>query len=518
METTNIIAIETLMIEMLIIISIIAIVVQRIQLPYTVALVLSGLVLAVLPSPFEDLTLTTELIIFLILPPLVFEAAFHLDISELKDNLVLIVILAIVGVLISTLVVGSIVALAGVPLMVALVFGALISATDPVAVIAVFRELGVPRKLSYIVEGESLLNDGVAIVVFTIVLGAAASGHFDLTQGLADFLLVTGGGILVGAVIGVVANAVFLRIDNYLIETTLSTVVAYGAFVLAERFHISGVIAVVTAGLLVGNYGSQRSMSPSTRIVIENFWEYVAFIANSFVFLLIGLTIDLPLLLNNLGYIVVGIAAVLIGRAIAVYGLGWIIDRPRGRLTMTYRHVLFWGGLRGAIALALALSLPALPDDWRNSLLAMTFGVVLFTLLIQSTTIKGLLDRLGLILVQPQRRQYEVVRARMYALQAAQDQLQRSYQAGVLTEKIWQALSSEYSATTADLSAQIQTLYTDDVWLQSEEMLAARAEGLRSQRTALQTLVRRGMLSEHSYQTLATQLDVDMEQLTGHHD
>ena len=518
METTNIIAIETLMIEMLIIISIIAIVVQRIQLPYTVALVLSGLVLAVLPSPFEDLTLTTELIIFLILPPLVFEAAFHLDISELKDNLVLIVILAIVGVLISTLVVGGIVALAGVPLMVALVFGALISATDPVAVIAVFRELGVPRKLSYIVEGESLLNDGVAIVVFTIVLGAAASGHFDLTQGLADFLLVTGGGILVGAVIGVVANAVFLRIDNYLIETTLSTVVAYGAFVLAERFHISGVIAVVTAGLLVGNYGSQRSMSPSTRIVIENFWEYVAFIANSFVFLLIGLTIDLPLLLNNLGYIVVGIAAVLIGRAIAVYGLGWIIDRPRGRLTMTYRHVLFWGGLRGAIALALALSLPALPDDWRNSLLAMTFGVVLFTLLIQSTTIKGLLDRLGLILVQPQRRQYEVVRARMYALQAAQDQLQRSYQAGVLTEKIWQALSSEYSATTADLSAQIQTLYTDDVWLQSEEMLAARAEGLRSQRTALQTLVRRGMLSEHSYQTLATQLDVDMEQLTGHHD
>ncbi|MER2597908.1 MAG: Na+/H+ antiporter [Caldilineales bacterium] len=518
METTNIIAIETLMIEMLIIISIIAIVVQRIQLPYTVALVLSGLVLAVLPSPFEDLTLTTELIVFLILPPLVFEAAFHLDISELKDNLVLIVILAIVGVLISTLVVGGIVALAGVPLMVALVFGALISATDPVAVIAVFRELGVPRKLSYIVEGESLLNDGVAIVVFTIVLGAAASGHFDLTQGLADFLLVTGGGILVGAVIGVVANAVFLRIDNYLIETTLSTVVAYGAFVLAERFHISGVIAVVTAGLLVGNYGSQRSMSPSTRIVIENFWEYVAFIANSFVFLLIGLTIDLPLLLNNLGYIVVGIAAVLIGRAIAVYGLGWIIDRPRGRLTMTYRHVLFWGGLRGAIALALALSLPALPDDWRNSLLAMTFGVVLFTLLIQSTTIKGLLDRLGLILVQPQRRQYEVVRARMYALQAAQDQLQRSYQAGVLTEKIWQALSSEYSATTADLSAQIQTLYTDDVWLQSEEMLAARAEGLRSQRTALQTLVRRGMLSEHSYQTLATQLDVDMEQLTGHHD
>lgn len=518
MENTDIIAIETLMIEMLIIISLIAILVQRIHLPYTVALVLSGLVLAVLPTPFENLNLTTDLILFLILPPLVFEAAFHLDILELREHLGLIVILAVVGVLISTLVVGGIVALAGVPLMIALVFGALISATDPVAVIAVFRELGVPRKLSYIVEGESLLNDGIAIVAFNIVLTAALSGSFNLTQGLADFLLVTGGGILIGAVIGVVANVVFLRIDNYLIETTLSTVVAYGAFVLAERLHVSGVIAVVTAGLLVGNYGSQRSMSPSTRIVVENFWEYVAFIANSFVFLLIGLTIDLPLLTDNLLYIALGIVAVLIGRAIAVYGLGWLADRPRGRLSMTYRHVLFWGGLRGAIALALALSLPALPDGWRSSLLAMTFGVVLFTLIIQSTTIKPLLDRLGLVLVQPQRRQYELVRARMYAVQAAEDQLQRMHRAGVLSQEVWQALRDEYRTTTNDLSQQIQRMHADDISLQEEEMLAARADGLRSQRTALHNLVRRGLLSEHSYQALATEIDANLESLTGSHD
>lgn len=518
METSDIVAIETLVIELLIIISIIAIVVQRVQLPYTVALVLCGLVLAVLPSPFENLSLTPELIIFLILPPLVFEAAFHLDISELKDHLLLIVVLAVVGVLISTVVVGGIVALAGMPLMIALVFGALISATDPVAVIAVFRELGVPRKLSYIVEGESLINDGIAIVAFNIVLGAAVSGDFNLTQGLADFLLVSGGGILVGAVLGLVVNALFMRIDNYLIETTLSTVVAYGAFVLAERFHVSGVIAVLTAGLLVGNYGSQRHMSPSTRIVIENFWEYVAFIVNSLVFLLIGLTIDLQLLLDNIVYIVVGIVAVLVGRAIAVYGLGWALDHPRDKLTMRYRHVLFWGGLRGAIGLALALSLPTLPDNWRESLLAMTFGVVLFTLLIQSTTIKGLLDRLGLILVQPHRRQYEVVRARMYAVQAAQDQLQRMYAAGVLTEKIWQSLSHEYRSSSENLSQQIQNLYADDVSLQNDEFLAARVDGLRSQRSALQTLVRRGLLSEHSYRDLVTEIDAHLEKLTGRHD
>lgn len=515
MEQTSILEVEILLIELLIIISIVAVIVQRIQLPYTVALVLSGLVLAILPTPFENLNLTADLILFLILPPLVFEAAFHLDMRELRSNLALIIVLAVAGVLISTLAVGGIVSLAGVPLGIALLFGALISATDPVAVIAVFKELGVPRRLSYIVEGESLLNDGVAIVMFSIVLGVVATGQFSAVRGVADFVLVTGGGMLVGGVVGVVANQVFQRIDDYLIETTLSTIVAYGSFVLAERLDVSGVIAVVTAGLLVGNYGSQRSMSPSTRIVIENFWEYIAFIANSFVFLLIGLTIDLQLLVDNLAYIAIGIVAVLAGRALAVYGLGWLANRASGRPSLAYRHVFFWGGLRGAIALALALSLPALPDDWRRSLLAMTFGVVLFTLLFQGTTIKWLLNRLGLVAVLPERHEYELVRARMVAMHAAHDQLQRMHQAGVLTESVWESLRVEYQNEAGELSRQIHVLHANDEKLEHDELIAARVDGLRSQRSALQTLVRRGELSDHGYHELATEIDAQLERLTG---
>ena len=239
--------IETLIIVLVLVATLVAIAVRRIRLPYTVALVLVGLFITIWhPLAIE---LTPELILSLFVPPLIFEAAFHLDFGLLRDNLMPILVLAVPGVLLTTLLVGGMVAAGtGLPLATAAVFGALIAATDPVAVVALFRALGVPGRLAVAVEGESLFNDGTAIVVFKIALAAALSGVFEPMAGLFDFLRIALGGMVIGLALGWLAAQLIARIDDSLIETTLTTLLAYGAYVVAEQFHVSGVLAVVAAG------------------------------------------------------------------------------------------------------------------------------------------------------------------------------------------------------------------------------------------------------------------------------
>ncbi len=270
-------------------------------------------------------------------------------------------------------------------LPVALVFGSLVAATDPVAVVSLFRLLGVPKRLSVLVEGESLLNDGTALVLFNLMLAIAITGEFNLLSGVLEFIKVAVGGIMLGLLLGWVISRLISRIDDYLIEITLTTVLAYGSYLLAEQLHFSGVLAVVAAGLITGSLGPQ-GMSPTTRIVLYNFWEYITFLVNSLVFLLIGLDVDIWALFQSWQPIAWSIGAVLIARIIVVYGLGWITNRISEPISLRWRHVIAWGGLRGALSLALALSLPAAFGDDRFLLRTMAFGVALFTLLIQATT------------------------------------------------------------------------------------------------------------------------------------
>jgi len=331
-------ATETIIIELLLIVSLVALAVRRLRVPYTVALVVVGLLITI-QRPIH-ISLTPELILALFVPPLVFEAAFHVEFDRLRDNLIPILVLAIPGVLLTMLIVGLIVnAGVGLPLPVALVFGALISATDPVAVVAMFRSLSAPKQLTTIVEGESLFNDGTAIVLFSLVLatavqtsGAAATLQgFNLGRAALDFARVSLGGIGVGIGLGWLISRLISRLDDYLIETTLTTVLAFGAYLIAERLNFSGVLAVVGAGIFNGNIGP-RGMSPTTRIVLFNFWEYVAFVANSLVFLLIGLEVNVSQVVANLQPIGIAVLAVIVSRALVVYGLTWIVSL-RGRMT-----------------------------------------------------------------------------------------------------------------------------------------------------------------------------------------
>ncbi|NTU82437.1 MAG: Na+/H+ antiporter [Chloroflexales bacterium] len=504
------IATETLIIELLLIVSVVALVVRRLRIPYTVALVIVGLLLTFQQPVTIDLT--PELILALFVPPLVFEAAFHLDYRRLRDNLLPILTLAVPGVLLTTLIVGTVVRMGGgITLTTGLVFGALISATDPVAVVALFRALGAPRRLVILVEGESLFNDGTAIVVFNLVLAAALTAAPDPTLGLGllngvvEFVRVSVGGVAIGVGLGWMAAWVIGRVDDYLIEITVTTVLAFGAYLLAERVHVSGVLAVVGAGIVCGTLGP-RGMSPTTQIVLVNFWEYLAFVANSLVFLLIGLDVNIPQLLAQSGPIGLAVGAVLLSRALVVYGLSGLLNLRRPRLSWPYQHVLFWGGLRGAIGLALVLSLPASFAD-RELLRVMTYGVVLFTLLIQGVTMNPLLRRLGLIEREAGQLEYERRHAQLMTALAARQRIEELHRTGMVSSATWEQLAPSLEAAIATSRVAQQVLLAEQPSLRDAELEATRREGLRAQRATLTALLSDGAISEPVYEELVAQVD-----------
>jgi CPA1 family monovalent cation:H+ antiporter len=500
----NLVEIETLVLELLLIVSVVAVAVRRFRIPYTVALVLVGAALSLQSPP--DVRLTSELILSLFLPPLVFEAAFHLRVEAVLRNLPTLVLFAIVGVVLTMLVAGGVVAWGtGLPLSVALVFGSLIAATDPVAVVAMFRRLGVPKRLEVLLEGESLLNDGTAIVLFGLALASRSLGQFDLVQNLVDFVRIAAGGLAVGLLLGWVISRFISSIDDYLVEITLTTVLAYGSYLIAEQLHVSGVLAVVAAGLVNGNIGP-RGMSPTTRIVVLNFWEYIAFLANSAVFLLIGREINLPGLIAMWREIAWGIAAVLVARAVVVYSLTWFGDRMPWR----WRHALFWGGLRGAIALALALSLPADFGPQRNMLVTMTFGVVLFTLVGQGVSMPTLVRRLGLIERTEAQDEYERRHARAVSAQASHQHLARQFREGTISGHTWERLGPVFEQRAAALSEAAKETVRTSPEIESKEMDTARREALRAGRASLPDLRRDGIIGEETYAELVAEIDMTM--------
>lgn len=325
-----------------------AILIRRVRVPYTVALVIVGLALAFFPN-FISVNIGSDLIVAVLVPPLIFEATLNIKWAELRESLGLVLLLAIGGTLLSTIIVGGLVyQILDIPLFGALAFGALIAATDPVAVIAFFKSLGVSKRLNIIIEGESLFNDGVAIVVFNLAIAAAAAvalnevsntEAFNVSRAIIEFLRVSLGGIAIGLVLGfAVSYAILKNVDDHLIETATTVALAFGAYVAAERLHVSGLLAVVTAGLAVGNIGMQNT-SPTTRLTLDNFWEFMGFVANSLVFLLIGIRIEITLLLQFALPIIVAVLAVLLSRAISVY----LITNAYNRLTpsgLTSRQVI----------------------------------------------------------------------------------------------------------------------------------------------------------------------------------
>ena len=504
--------IESIVVALVLVTTLVAIVARRLRLPYTVSLVVIGLLIAI-PTTLK-LEATPDLILAIFVPPLIFEAAFHVDMKQLRESLVPILFLAVPGVLLTTTMVGGMTALgAGVAIGTAAVFGALIAATDPVAVVSLFRALGVPRKLALTIEGESLFNDGTAIVIFHIALAAVLTGTFNPLTGLYDFVRVSLGGIVIGLVLGWITAQLVARLHDRLIVTSLTTILAFGSYLAAEQLHVSGVLSVVVAGLVVGNLG-MAGAGPSNKLMLLNHWEYLAFLANSMVFVLIGLNTDLTLLWENLDAVAVAVVAVVGSRAIIVYGVSRLtrLWRKQGYFPPSWRHVLFWGGLRGAISLALALSLPVeMPG--RRELQAMAFGVVLFTLLAQGTTIHILLERLGLTERSPQWIAREKKLGRLFATQAALRLLAKLHREGLLPEEMWIGLKKAYDHDHKQIQQEMNNLFREYADLEGELLFQARQQALRVERGALWDARQRSVLSDKVYEELSAEIDYRLQAL-----
>jgi CPA1 family monovalent cation:H+ antiporter len=382
---------------LLLVAAVMAMITRRLGMPYSTGLALAGILISFVQNR-PALPLSRELIFNILLPPLVFEAALQLEWKRFRHELPLTLTLAFAGVTIaSVFVAAGMHWLLGWSWIGAGLFGVLIAATDPVAVIATFKELKGPKRLNMVVESESLINDGVAAVGFAVPAGIAGGRAAAVADIAPLFLWTVGGGVLIGAAVAGLMLLLAGRTEDRLVETTLTTVAAWGSFIIAEHFGASGILATLTAGLLVGNVGWMGAISDAGRHHVIAAWEFFAFVANSFVFFLIGIH-EAGVPLNVLGWVAAGTAILLVlfGRLITVYPIAAVFSRTSLSVPLKYQHVLFWGGLRGALALALALAIPdSVPE--KLPILVTAFVVVAFSVFVQGITIPWLVGGLGLV-------------------------------------------------------------------------------------------------------------------------
>jgi len=494
----------TVFVLLFIVATAVAIAVQRLSIPYTVALVLAGLVLGLVHA-FPAPHLTKQLLFSVFLPGLLFEAAFHIDFTQFRQNGLALASLALPGVVAATALTAIILTpvaeslhfAKGFTWQHALVFGALISATDPIAVVAVFRNMGVPKRLAVLLEGESLLNDGTAIVFFMLSLALVTGKDVTILGLSVDFIRIVGIGAIIGTGIGLAVSQVIKQVDEPMIEITLTTIAAYGSFLAAEHFHYSGVIATVSAGMLCGNYGARVGMSPSTRVAVETFWDYVAFALNSIVFLLIGLEVDFQKLLASWQAILVAYLVVTMTRCLIVFGASSVLRKTRERIPWVWSLILTWGGLRGGLPMVLVLTLPR-DFAYRDLLISMTFGVVVISILVHGLTMPWLVRRLGLARGSEARAAYDIARVRLQSARAALEEIDRMAKVYFTKPDLLASLRSEYGQM-------VNRNTKEEVYV--EELRWARRRLLLVEKSEIINAFHHGIIDRSAYEKLLADID-----------
>jgi CPA1 family monovalent cation:H+ antiporter len=501
----------------------VAVFARRFKVPYTVALVIAGIVLGTAHA-FEAPHLTKEILFAVVLPGLLFEAAFHLELHKFWKNKIAIHALAVPGVLAAIGLTGVILTPVADALHITdrfllihgLVFAALIAATDPIAVVGLFKSLGAPKRLAVLVEGESLLNDGTAVVLFTLILGLAGGAEMSVADAVLEFVKVVGMGALIGLAFGFAASQVIHRLNDPMIEITITMIAAYGSFAIAEQFHYSGVIATVVAGMMCGNFAARTGMSPSTRVAVEAFWEYLAFALNSVVFLLIGFEVEVESLLASWKAIVVASLAVLVARALVVGAVTALLQRSKERIPWPWAIVLTWGGLKGGLSMVLVLGIPV-DFAHRTLLVNMTFGVVVLSILVQGLTMAPLLRKLRIVGAVADRDDYETHLGAMQAAHAALAELDDMDRKRVVHADVIESLRGEYRERVEQATRSVRELHLEKAQLRAEEEKRARRQLLVTEKDRLLRAFRDGVIGHEAVERLLTRVDGELDRLeTGH--
>ncbi|GGE34896.1 Na+/H+ antiporter [Pullulanibacillus camelliae] len=473
------------------------------RLPYTIALVVVGLVLGTIDIPAleEAKTFITNnntfhtVVIAIFLPALLGEAAIKLPYREFRTNQRTILLLAFGATLITFVIVGfGSQWVLGQSTSVAFTFAALMCATDPISVIGLFRTLGVEHRLSILVEGESLLNDGVAVVLFTIASTSLVTyineGTLGFFHAIETFVWVVGGGALVGIIMGYIISKLIALIDDYPLEIVFSIICFFGSYLLSEQIHVSGVISVVIAGLIFGNYGAKIGMSPTTKLSISSFWDAISLLANSVIFLMVGLEIDRINFANHFWEILLAICLILIARAIATYSV-LIFGR---NLKRGWKHIIYWGGLRGSLSIALALSLPnGFPH--RDDILVLAFSVVVFSLIIQGLTIKPLIQKLKLTKTHQEEEDYQDAIADIYRYEAAIEEIESARKDGLLHGESYTELREDYDLKLRKKQEVLNVLYQKYPDLKDRQIKGMQQRLLARQYEALNALESKELVS-----------------------
>jgi len=362
-------------------------------IPYPVLLAVGGIVIGLLPG-LRLPPIGPDLILLAFVPGLVFEASLALDLDEMWRRVVPISLLATLGVFLTVMLIGALAHYGlGLDWASGFLLGAIVAATDPIAVVQLLRQVGAPRGLEAILDGESLFNDGTGVAVFSAVLGTILSGHPSAMDAGLRFTYVTGVGGAIGLAAGAAAVVALRRVREAELEILITLVLAYGAYLAADVVHASGVVSVVAAGIVVARYGSRTGRLQGTQL--HGFWNLLAFVLNAILFLLVGVALPAQRLAAVAGLALGAYAIMLVARAVPVYGLLGLAGLKGSSIPWSWKHMTMWGGLRGALSVALALSVATYPQVNPN-VAVLAYGMVVLSLVVQGGLLLPIARLLGL--------------------------------------------------------------------------------------------------------------------------
>ncbi len=507
----NVTGLVNTFIVLLLVATVVALITRRLRIPYVVGLVLAGLTItkSLLPGAIG---LNPEVILNLFLPILIFEAAINTDISRLRSTIKPIALLAGPGVVLAAAITATLLHWGlGLAVITAAAIGVILTITDTVSVIAAFRSVPVPPRLATIVEGESLFNDGIALVLLGIITTIHFQGTFTIWEGLQQVVIAFLGGGLLGLGLGYLCVGLFQQLDDALSNILLTVAVSLGTFQIGQALGVSSAIAVVIAGLVIGDLGF-RHTSASAKVTLLNFWEYAGFGVNTFIFLLVGIEVDLGVLRQTIPAALLAIVAYQIGRIFAIYPLLYLLrffDRP---LPLRWQHVLIIGNVKGSLSMALALSLPVtLPG--RSQVVALVFSTVLISLVGQGLSLPVLVKRLRLTSASPTQQRMETLQMNMIAAKAAQQELASLLQSGSLPKNLYEELFAAYQAQIATADRDLRDLYNRRTLNAAANLEDQRSlDGLRrrlylAEKGAVNDALRKGLLSEEVSQGYIRELN-----------